>query len=1403
MFKRIISLLCAASMLLSTPVALAEETADDSTKLYCLSANQWNSQDKKLYRDKGIELENLDTKATYTWQEGSDEYMIQCDTRHFGEGFKDTDPGNEMQSGQLNNSSGDTTTNGSWMGANDSKGILLFDLQDFYWVSQADIWQWHGQTSGLKDMSVRIGDTPDTLKSVGSGVSFARPDSFENSRDLGYASCTFPATRARYVEITFTIMPLQNKFQQMVPAEAVIFGTKEKPETDEVVEVVEDEGEEALVTTVNDPSISDHDNIIIPLGESKYVTKIEMDQIQSKVSGIESYEIWLSDDGEHWGTVGKAENGDLASTGRNDINFTMPYKSYSKFVKIKVNPMANKNPEVTEIRVFGKDGKEPVNLINEETTYTYWNQNPYRTESDIRVADGQRTVLLDGDEQTTVSTGAKWATIVVDLKKPYQINDIDIYTLSKGNTFTEGCEIKYSYDNEKWFTYGYFVNHNEKDAGGIVKMTAKGLPGKNARFLKIIAQSSTEDMAFSEIKVNGYNVTQATTEEIQQVPIRVDAFKTSICYIDWSTYNPKHTSKYAIYCEKEDFTNVSTLEPVRVIESYEDAFKYQYSRHSILEPQTDYYVAVTAFDEYGNERKDVTTTKIHTSNVIGDRPVDIFNVVCHPNFGEVGTGAVPKYGSNWQDMHAEVIRLYDEIGVIGKTRGWRNQIGAQLFGEAGIPSMTINNMEMDTSKAMGNYLFSTGNEPDGSLKPAKDFYEDVVKMYKELKAKDERFVLCDPVAGSLDWIEKWYQYSPDVKDTFDVFDAHIYMQATREVPEGLTPSVPEGEFIQVTDLRNLMAKYGDGDKPLIATEVGYSTGNLPGYQVVLNYEQHRDYIVRLYLCCLMLDVKEVWYYNFMDDGMDLYNTENNWGLVDYLGVPKPSYYGYYNLGNQMRYTSYEGAMQGMDNPYYGCVFFDESKEKYISAAWDASNNEKVMEFETLSGEDELIDVIGSDGSFSSVQTVDGKGTVRISGTPIYLYSDAGVKATKLSVPFTCDNTKIASVRSTDVDLTITKTAEGAGLSGDVEVKGLPAGWSVVKAGRFEADTESVTVTLHIGETAEETDQSFKLVVKGDNGVDSNISISASVSPAVSYDIGFEPREAGNFDKWYAVCKLTNVVNTPTTVSMAITGAEGISVESMEAQTIENLKPGETQVIKIPITRIENKPGKNTATFLMQANGGKYTIERTVNFSACINDGKTPVLDGIISDGEWDGCDVITPTKNAYPEEDVDFKVYRKWDDQNFYMAVDVTDNVHYQDFSKDQMWQGDSLQFTLDFQRNNGEGCANTDYYELGINMGEGGSIDSWAWYAQLITKVNSPVGGIKGKINRTEDNHTIYEFSVPWNYFYLTDTVPEAGTYIGFAFSINDNDGGKRKMIDYMDGITGKKAPSLFEDMVLVKTTN
>ncbi|MGB9608693.1 MAG: hypothetical protein ACPL7E_09165, partial [bacterium] len=71
-------------------------------------------------------------------------------------------------------------------------------------------------------------------------------------------------------------------------------------------------------------------------------------------------------------------------------------------------------------------------------------------------------------------------------------------------------------------------------------------------------------------------------------------------------------------------------------------------------------------------------------------------------------------------------------------------------------------------------------------------------------------------------------------------------------------------------------------------------------------------------------------------------------------------------------------------------------------------------------------------------------------------------------------------------------------------------------------------------------------------------------------------------------------------------------------------------------------------------------------------------------------------------------------------------------------------------------------------------------------------------KIQR-EGNRTIYQFSLPWKAIGLENV--EAGREIGWAFTVNENDGdGFRGWLEWAGGICGKKDASLFGKLILEK---
>jgi len=1178
---------------------------------------------------------------------------------------------------------------------------------------------------------------------------------------------------------------------------------KELASTDEVGTMGTESKE---IYSIENPTIDEHNTYIADLGEIYEIRSTDVMHYYSSVSGMESYDVYASSDGINFMYIGNAEETKKLDFDVNTVSYDMPQYMYARYVKFVMNKADDRDGiHINGIKVYGVNGILETK-IDGEAQYSYYTQNPYRTGDDIRLQDMECKKLMDDDHKTTISTTEKWATIVVDLKQPYQIGNVDIYSLASKYSYMEGCEIRYSLDGKKFFTYTYYLNDNEKN-GEICKNSFSGMPGRNARFLKIIMQTSAGRMDVSEIDINGYPIQGISRDTLTQVPLRVEMKNYLLAYLDWSTFNSENVSKVALYIEKTLFNNTKYLQPVAVYNKDDDAFIYKYATKTNLEPETTYYFAMTPFDADGNEYTDVKPLKVVTQKVIGEKVSDVFNITNHPNYGGAAT---KKFGTYTETMKAEAVRLMDEMGASNKNRLWEVKASDfQMYTDVGISTM-LQSVSALNSKKYGNYLYSNGNESDLKKYDVNAFLQSMKNAYRNLKADDRRNVLCDPVLGgtepgSLQWFDDLYKAGNGVetKLNFDVVDVHFYCKTIDEQLPGLPIGAPEILYKKIDNVREVMERYGDGEKPIISTETGFHTAPINGFQPKCDYETHRDYVVRMYMIMISQGIKEVWYYNFQDDGHDNDMYEHHWGLIDYFGVPKPAYYGYYNMYQQMRNAEFVGAVSGLSNPYYGYEFYDQMKNKKISVIWAADGQSKTMMFETVSDKDEKIEVIGSDGSFQVVNTENGNGRVEIGSGPVYIYSEEGIKPSSINVAFSADRTMVDTIAGKNVMFTVSRELLGQGLSGVVSVEGLPSGWSYEGTVEFDENQDKIQVVVNVPQTANETKENFVIKISASDTTFSELNVSVDVKPSIQITIFPEPVEVGKWDDWRLVAACTNVVDVPVSGKLSALEFTGVNIETLDAQEIAMLQPGQTINLYFNVDKPTLENGA-VGTFMLDVNGKQKTFDRSLNFSACVNDGIKPTIDGVMSQGEWDNCHVITQNERRTSKwagmSDLSFKLYRKWDEDNFYMAVDVADDIFNQPYLGSDIWQGDCVQFALDPARKDGVGISTTDYFELGLARNDKNELMTWAWLADLVVKKERNISSYVGATSRTDDGHTIYEISIPWGFLKESAQVKEYDC-IGFSIAVNDNDGsGRKSYVMYMQGITDKKDPNGFEDMVLIK---
>ena len=163
-------------------------------------------------------------------------------------------------------------------------------------------------------------------------------------------------------------------------------------------------------------------------------------------------------------------------------------------------------------------------------------------------------------------------------------------------------------------------------------------------------------------------------------------------------------------------------------------------------------------------------------------------------------------------------------------RWWRNYPNGLLpYVNAGITyEVWLRDDEQYTrdSNRYGAWLFGGGNEPNLHGTTPEEYVETIKKGYKVIKDVSPENMLAAPVIHSIqaaDWLRGFYEAGG--KDYFDTMDVHIYQQTSLPVPEGLPPGSPEGVLLQIAEIKKIMAEYGDEDKPLITTEMGYPTYN--------------------------------------------------------------------------------------------------------------------------------------------------------------------------------------------------------------------------------------------------------------------------------------------------------------------------------------------------------------------------------------------------------------------------------------------------------------------------------------------------------------------------------------------------------------------------------------------------
>lgn len=140
-------------------------------------------------------------------------------------------------------------------------------------------------------------------------------------------------------------------------------------------------------------------------------------------------------------------------------------------------------------------------------------------------------------------------------------------------------------------------------------------------------------------------------------------------------------------------------------------------------------------------------------------------------------------------------------------------------------------------------------------------------------------------------------------------------------------------------------------------------------------------------------------------------------------------------------------------------------------------------------------------------------------------------------------------------------------------------------------------------------------------------------------------------------------------------------------------------------------------------------------------------------------------------EDVSAVFTVLWDEQALYLAVEVTDDVYAQSAQGFYIFQGDEIEVLVDrdLYGDFTSTVLNDDDYSLGLAPGQntpGNSPEAYLWFPVGLRGPRPQV--IFAARSTGQAGGYVVEARIPWEVF---GAPPSAGTYLGFALRISDND--------------------------------
>lgn len=704
-------------------------------------------------------------------------------------------------------------------------------------------------------------------------------------------------------------------------------------------------------------------------------------------------------------------------------------------------------------------------------------------------------------------------------------------------------------------------------------------------------------------------------------------------------------------------------------------------------------------------------------------------------------------------------------------------------------------------------VFGIENEMDLDRPTSEDAhagsYGEAVKLiYPELKKEHPDVVF---MAGETSGLkEPWWNnfFNTGAYDYTDVFSAHVYTWSDTgtALPESGT-----GYYSNIAALRKMMKERGVEDKEVWLTEYGYSA-----FHNACKSEYQQACWNLMHYCILSSpgQFDTLFLFQFNNNTTNRAEREYNFGIINSAVI-----------GDKDRCAAKPGYLQ---NSAMNILMHDAEQIERINMGqticyrYDKTETDEEMfiMFKDGEGESETVSLdLGVNevtfydmyGNATALNSTDGTYTFAVDIEPFYVVGDFK-KFEKVDSSVVRPDSTLRSVSYNDA-ATVTFTNEtGKDLTAKIEYIG---GSKIKSVDVAEIKKGGSDIYFQFGDTAPKGIEPVHISV---SDADGKIYFDDDIFFKYSHPLVLDATININENKeWYFETELSNYASETTYTGTLQLVSPTDWADKVEKKTFE-IKPGETIKEILKISDRDESMTRLTASlaFVTEENPNDSVYMNKVFDFAYAPKAENIKIDGDLSDWKdgWmflnrnDQFEAVLGYDNIfYGADDLWAKVAVKWDDDNFYFAGEVHDDIFYAEgVDAASMWSVDDFQLGIAYDPN-GSLAANS-FEELSFALLEG----TPTMYRHLTSFSNlddsSKVDGAELEIVN-KGNVTYYELKVPW-----TSLIPnfeeegiklEAGKEIKFGVLLNENDGtGRKGYYKLGDGIASTKNSNLFTKLFM-----